>query len=114
MLALGLGGGTVMLVDEATGEVKWEVKAHSQSGHHVGPQVAMSPDGMFVASGGFRDEHWRLWKVECGAFHRVGDSHDGTGECFCYLHLDQRVVQEGSVAQGWRFVLSTPTGIPRS
>ena len=84
-----------MLVDEATGEVKWEVKAHSQSGHHVGPKVAMSPDGMFVASGGFRDEHWRLWNVANGAFHRVGDSHDGTGACVCSLHLDQRVVQEG-------------------
>ena len=84
----------MMLVDEATEEVKWEVKAHSQSGHHFGPQVAMSPDGMFVASGGFRDEHWRLWNVESGGSHRVGDRH-GTGACICYLHLDQRELQGG-------------------
>ena len=48
MLALGLQGGLVMLVDEATGEVKWEVQA-GENAEDPRLCVAMAPGGRFVA-----------------------------------------------------------------
>jgi WD40 repeat protein len=93
MLALGVADGRVMLVDEATGEVKWAVQAHSPGRF---ARVAMSPEGRFVASVGLGDKHWRLWNAASGAVHRVGDSHDGTGACICAVQATgQRVLQEG-------------------
>jgi len=100
MLAIGLvglGGGRVMLVDEATGEEKWAVQAHSAGGTHQTPQVAMSPgNGRFVVSVGGNDEHWKLWDAASGELHRVGATHDGTGACICvFNNLGRRVLQEG-------------------
>ena len=67
MLALGLDDGRVMLVDQATGEVKWAVEAH------VGDiTVAMSPGGKLTASVSNEDGHWKLWDAGSGALHRVG------------------------------------------
>jgi WD40 repeat protein len=80
MLALGLDFGRVMLVDEATGDVKWEVRAHTGEDWCA---VAMSPSGRFVASVGFDDTHWTLLDAVSGAVHRVGARHDGTGACIC-------------------------------
>jgi len=88
MLALGVVGGRVMLVDEATGEVKWEVQAHP-GGEILQTQVAMSKDGRFVASVGGNDEHWKLWDVASGALYRAGARHDGwesaTTGCICEM-----------------------------
>jgi len=70
-----------MLVDEATGGVKWEVEAHI--GEHARVQVAMSLDGRFVASVELDDPRWKLWDAASGAVHMVGATHDGTGACIC-------------------------------
>jgi len=84
MLALGLSDGRLMLVDQATGELKWAVQAHDASDDGSQITVAMSPDGRFVASVSFADGHWKLWNAANGAVHRVGAMHgDGTGACIC-------------------------------
>ena len=83
MLALGLDNGRVMLVDEATGEERWAVQAHSKAQ----TQVVMSPGTCrIVASVGLNDEHWKLWDTAGGAVHRVGATHDGTGTCVCFFN----------------------------
>jgi len=74
MLALGLTSGRVMVVDEATGEVKWAVQAHSLNAR---VQVAMSPNGRFVASVGFPDVDCKIWDAASGKFHRVVATHNG-------------------------------------
>ena len=79
----------MMLVDEATAEVRWDVEeAHLRgphSGGRSGARVAMSPDGRFVASVGRDDAQWKLWDVSTGAVHMAGATHDGTGACICRL-----------------------------
>ena len=80
-----------MLVDEATGEVKWRVQAHSRE---YACAVAMSSGGKFVASVGWNDEHWKLWDAASGAAHKVGASHNGIRPCIC-------VVGDGGPQQ-WR------------
>ena len=67
-----------MLVDEAAGDVKWEIGAHSNLSIS---RAVMSPGGRFVASVGSRDDHWILWDAASGAAHRMGS--DGTGACIC-------------------------------
>ena len=75
MLALGLDSGRVMLVDEATGEVQWAVQAHPLNSD---VQVAMSPNGRFVASVGSDDDDWKIWDAASGELHMVVGTHDGT------------------------------------
>lgn len=82
MLALGLYGGRVMLVDEMSGEAKWRVQAHSREYRCA---VAMSSGGRFVASVGWNDEHWKLWDAATGAALKVGVSHNGTRPCICVV-----------------------------
>jgi len=98
MLALGVEGGRVMLVDAATGEVKWDVRAHPRDNTQSWATAAMSPDGSRVASFGGDDLHWKLWDAASGTLHRVGPAHDGSGACICgvpYQVDDPLVVQEG-------------------
>ena len=76
MLALGLDNGWVMVVDEATGEERWSVQAHSPDSL---VQVAIPPNGRFVASVGSRDDGWKIWDAASGELHRVVATHDGTG-----------------------------------
>jgi len=71
MLALGLDNGRVMLVDEATGEEKWAVQAHSQTGEFSLVHVAMSPNGAFVASVGSGDDDCKIWDAASGELHMV-------------------------------------------
>jgi len=81
----------VVLLDEATGEARWETEA-SDSGTHV----AMSPDGRLVASFGWNDEHWKLLDSSSGEVRRVGVKHDGTNACICLVpDSGQRLLQEG-------------------
>ena len=126
MLALGVESGRVMLVDEATGGVKWEVEAHiadtisdvlGQQFPHLGywVLVAISPDGRFVASVELEHPRWKLWDTASGVVHMVGATHDGAGACICAV--DGRgllVVQEGCpvVAHtgGLRAVAFSPCG----
>jgi len=77
MLALGVKDGRVMLVDEATGEEKWAVRAHRSYA-----RAAISPGGRFVVSVGY-DDQWKLWDVESGEVNMVEAMHDGTGACIC-------------------------------
>jgi len=77
MLALGLDGGWVMVVDEATGKEKWAVQAHSRNS--LVQEVAVSPNGRFVASVGFRNDDWKIWDAASGELHRAVATHDGTG-----------------------------------
>jgi len=85
MLALGVDDrrvARVMLVDEASGEVKWTVQADERG---IETQVVMSPDtGRFVAIVmGIYDERWKLLDAASGVVHREGAWHDGTGACIC-------------------------------
>ena len=77
MLALGIGDGRVMLVDEETGEVRWAVHAHS--GEDVRTRVATSMGCRFVASVGRCEEQWKLWDAASGALHRVGPKQTERG-----------------------------------
>jgi len=79
-----------MLMDEAIGVVKWEVKAHCGTTDRRS-RVAIA--GKFVASVGLGDQHWTLWNAASGAVHRVGAKHDGTAGCICTLPF--RSVHEG-------------------
>ena len=74
MLALGLDNGRVMMVDEATGEEKWSIQAHSPSSP---VHVAMSPNGRFVACVGFNDNHhcWKILFAASGELHREVATH---------------------------------------
>jgi len=91
MLGLGLYGGRVMLVDEATGEVRWAVQAHA--GTHSTTCVA---SGRFLASLGSADANWRLWDAASGAVWMAGARHDGTGACICEVdNFVHGLVQEG-------------------
>ena len=96
MLAVGEAGpGRVLLVDEATGEVKCADQP-SHCGYIPGARVAMSPDGRFVASVGWCDEHWTLWDATSGEVHRVGARHDGTCACICeFSNVRYRLLKEG-------------------
>jgi len=92
MLALGVDVGRLMLVDEATGEVRWTVEAH---GEDSVIEVAMSPNGGFVASVGGAEENWKLWDVASGDVWMAGARH-GTGACICEVdEVGDRVFQEG-------------------
>jgi len=111
MLALGLMDGRVMLVDSATGEVKWAVQAHA--GGHLSI-VEMSPSGRFVASVSAGEEKWKLWDVESGAEWMVGAGHD-SGACICAVDdLGHRVAQEGCTVVahtgGLRALVFSPCG----
>ena len=119
MLVFGLVDGRVMLVDEATGEEKWAVDAHTRypeahmHGSTANAEVAMSPDGRFVASVGL-SEPWKLWDAG-GELPRVGAMHDGSGACICPVNdLGRRVLQAGCpvVAHtgGLRAVAFSPCG----
>ena len=79
----------MVLVDEATGEVRWDVQAHAGASLAT---AAMSPDGSVVASIGNLDQHWKLWDAANAVVHRMGVTHDGSGACICGHPL---VVQEG-------------------
>ena len=75
MLAVGLSGGRVILVDEATGEVRWEVQAHPGqfAEAYSTACVAISPNsGRFVASVGSKEENWKMWDVRSGAAWMAG------------------------------------------
>jgi hypothetical protein len=61
MIALRLIGGLVVLVDESTGEERWQMQAHF--GHRSITVVAMSPNGRFVASVGSSRVDWKLWEA---------------------------------------------------
>jgi WD40 repeat protein len=87
----------VTLMDEDTSEVRWDVLAHTTD-LYMAPQVALSPNGAFVASVlrsvGLK---WKLWDVESGLLDIVGTAHDGTGACICGVPDldDPPVVQQG-------------------
>ena len=90
MLAVGNSDGRVMLVDAATGEVKWAVQAHD--GSDSGTRVTMSPrNGRFVASIGFAAENWKLWDVASGAEWMTGERHSGLGPCTCRVTRSGRI-----------------------
>jgi len=113
MLTLGLRGGRVMLVDEATGEVKWAVQAHA--GENSRTKVAMSPSGRFVASVSTAEENWKLWDAASGAERMAGARHDGTGACICEVTGSGRIsLHEGcpvlAHTAGLQQLIFTPSG----
>jgi WD40 repeat protein len=95
MIAVGTIEGRVLLFDEVTGHMKWDICAHSQdkySDKHysydgrnfTSVSVEMSPNmGEFVASIGDDDDQWKLWDVGTGALKHIGRTHDGLGGCTC-------------------------------
>ena len=117
MLAIGHYRGRVMLVDEATMEVRWDVEAHLKGPYSErGARVAMSPDGRFVASVVRVDDQWKLWDVSTGAVHMAGATHDGSGACICRLqhHTHPTLEAECPVVahkQGIRTVVFSPCGL---
>jgi len=93
MLAVGMrhagGAGRVVLVEAATGTVRWDVEAATGTARWPNPasstfiKVAMSPDGRFVASVSNSEENWKLWDTASGTAWMTGAKHDGTGACVC-------------------------------
>lgn len=79
MIAIGLEGGYICLVDADTGEIKWKVHAHDSP--HT--SVAISPDGRWIASVGMACRQWKLWNSIDGTLSMAVPSHDGHGECTC-------------------------------
>ena len=66
MLALG-GEGRVLLVDEATGELRWAVKPLHTPEAYAGSTVgSIEIFCRFVASVRIEDERWRLWDAAIG------------------------------------------------
>jgi len=74
--------GRVLLVEAATGTVRWDVASYPNQASTV-HRVAMSPDGRFVASVGDLEENWKLLDAASGAAWMTGAKHDGTGACVC-------------------------------
>jgi len=86
MLAVAIrdsgGAGRVLLVEAATGTVRWDVVSFpdQRSSRHI---VSMSPDGRFVASVSGWEENWKLLHAASGAACMTGAKHDGTVACVC-------------------------------
>ena len=72
----------MIMVQEATGEVRWTVQAHAGQGSST--SVAMSPDKKLVASVGSAEANWKLWDAASGAAGMTGARH-GTGACICQV-----------------------------
>jgi len=87
MLAVAMegagGAGRVLLVEAATGTVRWDVASYPTQDSSTFIMVAMSPDGRFVASVSDSEENWKLWNPASGAAWMTGAKHDGTGACVC-------------------------------
>ena len=68
MLAVAIRrrAGRVLLVEAATGTVRWDVTSYpdQRTSFH---RVAMSPEGIFVASASDSEENWKLWDTASGA-----------------------------------------------
>ena len=96
MLAFGDADGRVMMVDEATGEEKWSIQAHSLN---YKARVAMAPDGRFVASVGFNDDSWKIFFAASGELHREVATHVAPTDPY-----------EISLGRGLRAVAFSPCG----
>ena len=87
MLAVGSHGqGRVLLVDAATGIVRWKVESGRGMSGRIYADVTkaiMSLDGRFVASVNDFEENWKLWDAASGVLCMSGDRHDGTNRCTC-------------------------------
>jgi len=87
MLAVAIrdaaGAGRVLLVEAATGTVRWDVVSCPYQPSSFFLRVAMSPDGIFVASVSDSEENWKLWDTASGAAWMTGAEHHGTGACVC-------------------------------
>lgn len=102
MLAVGTKDRRVILVDPATGEVRWE--AQKRESASIDPnewerretlratisvvdymEVAISSDGQLVAGVSGGSEFWELWEAASGELKMTGASHDGTGTCKCQV-----------------------------
>ena len=112
MLVLGLVTGQVIVMDEVTGKPRWEVQAHPSM-----VQVAMPPNGRFVASVGFYDDAWKIWGAASGEVHTVAATHDGTGSCICEVDFaltGRRVLEDRcpviAHTAGLRAVAFSPCG----
>jgi len=79
---MGTYDGRVRLVDSATGKTRWEAQSYPSSHFH---NVAMPPDGRFVASVNVSQESWKLWDAASGVVCMTGARHDGTGACVCSM-----------------------------
>ena len=77
------GAGRVVLVEAATGTVRWDVASYPNQASSTFIGVAMSPDGRFVASVSASEVNWKLWDTASGAAWMTGAKHDGTGACVC-------------------------------
>ncbi|KAJ1474443.1 quinon protein alcohol dehydrogenase-like superfamily, partial [Baffinella frigidus] len=100
-----------MMVDSMTGDVKWQVQAHSvstdssptlttkpplpgENSTRSWTRIAVSPS--FVATVGLSDAFWKLWDAASGELRLVSAAHDGTAGCSCEVDdMGQRVLQEG-------------------
>ena len=64
--------GRVLLVEAATGTVRWDVISYTKQASSATTRVAMSSDGRFVASVSNSEENWKLWDAASGAAWMTG------------------------------------------
>ena len=82
---MGTYDGRVRLVNPATGKTRWETQSYPSRVTRVVHNVAMPPDGRFVASVNVSQENWKLWDAASGVVCMTSARHDGTGACVCSM-----------------------------
>lgn len=91
MLAVGTAKGSIMILDQASGNVRLRFHAHSPG---FVESLVVSPCGSALASvGGMgASTRARVWDAATGEERAQLTAHDGQGECSC------SVDEEGAVA----------------
>jgi WD40 repeat protein len=80
MLALGIEGGVICVVDELTGITKFTVNTHNPDFLHAG--VSVSPNGEFLATTAMSSKQWKIFDCH-GDLRQVQPVHNAPIGCTC-------------------------------